>query len=167
MNLPKEPGRYRLTMALRNARGRPISPKNVPAFKPIIVSIAGPYRVGFDAPEAPGTGRSSGHVRRDEHRTSGVDRHDRSGRRRRWQRARISWPTGCSPIEAARRRVRSTSQLRPGASASVALPLTAMPTGATGLRLDLVGPDGRPISERGGRPTVVPILTTAAIQKPI
>src|SRR6185295_12669626 len=50
VNLPTEPGRYRLTMALRNARGRPISPKNVPAFKPMIVSIAGPYRVGFDAP---------------------------------------------------------------------------------------------------------------------
>jgi hypothetical protein len=41
-----------------------------------------------------------------------------------------------------------------------------MPAGATGLRLDLVGPDGRPIAERGGRATLIPIQTIGATQKP-
>ena len=164
VNLPTEPGRYRLTMALRNARGRPISPKNVPAFKPIIVSIAGPYRVGFDAPEALQLG--------DRAVTFGVTNTGRAG----WvvTTGRVGGPLATSPHLVADWMFpdRSTTpagtvfvELEPGASATIALPLTTMPAGATGLRLDLVGPDGRPIYERGGRPTLIPILTTGATQK--
>jgi hypothetical protein len=165
VNLPTEPGRYRLTMALRNARGRAISPKNVPAFKPIIVSIAGPYRVGFDAPKALELG--------DRAVTFGVTNTGRAA----WvvTTGRVGGPLATSPHLVADWVFPDRSstpagtvyvELDPGASATVALPLTAMPAGATGLRLDLVGPDGRPVSERGGRPTVVPILTTGATQKP-
>ncbi len=165
VNLPTEPGRYRLTMALRNARGRAISPKNVPAFKPMIVSIAGPYRVGFDAPEALELG--------DHAVTFGVTNTGRAA----WvlTAGRVGGPLATSPHLVADWTFpdRSTTpagtvfvELEPGASATVALPLSAMPVGATGLRLDLVGPDGRPISEHGGRPTVIPILTTGATQKP-
>jgi hypothetical protein len=164
LNLPTEPGRYRLALSLRDGRGRAVSPKNGP-FIPIIVSIAGPYRVGFDAPptlspddravafgvtntgRAPWvvmTGRVGGPLATSPHLVADWVFPDRS-----------STPAGTVYVE-----------LEPGASATIALPLKAMPAGATGLRLDLVGPDGRPISERGGRPTVIPILTTGATQKP-
>lgn len=165
VNLPTEPGRYRLTLALRNDRGKLFSPKNVPPFKPIIVSVAGPYRVGIDAPEALELG--------DRAVTFGVTNTGRAA----WvvTTGRVGGPLATSPHLVADWVFpdRSTTPagtvfvgLDPGASATIALPLTTMPAGATGLRLDLVGPDGRPISERGGRPTVVPILTTGATQKP-
>jgi hypothetical protein len=165
VNLPTEPGRYRLTLALRNARGRAISPKNVPAFKPIIVSIAGPYRVGFDTPATLSLG--------DRAVTFGVTNTGRAD----WAvtTGLAGRPLATSPHLVADWMFPDRSStpagtvyvdLEPGATATIALPLTAMPAGATGLRLDLMGPDGRPLAERGGRPAVIPILTTGATQKP-
>jgi hypothetical protein len=166
VNLPKEPGRYRLTLALRNGRGsRPISPKNVPAFKSIIVSVTGPYQVGFEAPaklsvddRAVTFGVTNAGTADWGGATGGVGGPSATGPHLMavWVFPdRSSTPAGTVYVD-----------LEPGASAMIVLPLTAMPAGATGLRLDLVGPDGRPIAERGGRATLIPIQTIGATQKP-
>lgn len=163
--VPTEPGRYRLTVTLRDGRGRAIGRKTALPFLSAIVSVAGPYRVSFDTPATlpmsdPGV-------------TFGVTNTGTAP----WLGTtnRIGGPLASSPHVVAdwlfldgttKSAGRVYLDLQPGASVTVALPLTNVPTGATALRLDVAGPTGSLISEQGGRPTLIPIPQPSPLQKP-
>jgi hypothetical protein len=163
--VPLVPGRYRLSVTLRNAAGKAILRRIVLPFTPTIVSVQGPYRVRFDAPATlaiadrsvsfgvTNTGTEQW-VLPSRPGTKGIGDAQGGG-----ERTIAEWlfadgrttPAGGSYLF-----------LAPGASATVALPLAQVPAGAIALRLDLVGPDGTRISDLGGRPTIIPLTPTAS-----
>ncbi len=167
--VPTEPGRYRLTLTLRDRSGKRIGPRTVAPFLPMIVSVQGPYRATFDAPDAiamadrvlslsvTNTGPAAWTAP-----TRAVTQRS-SGPLATMARVEADWlfadghasPAGGVSLD-----------LAPGVTAFVALPLLIAPPGATSLRLDLVGPDGRRASELGGRPTLIPLGPLGGNQDP-
>lgn len=163
--VPIVPGRYRLTVVLRDAAGKPILRRIVKPFTPTIVSVQGPYRVSFAAPATLGIA--------DRSVSFGV--------------ANIGTGTWAVPSGTSTTRIGDsaasapqviadwlfadgstmvaggvTLDLAPGGSVTVALPLGNVPTDAVALRLDLVGPDGTRVSELGGRATIIPLTPTTS-----
>lgn len=158
---PTAPGRYRLTLTLRDRTGKVIGPRTVRPFLPMIVSVGGPYQATFDASQS-------------------IDMGDRGVSFGVTNSGRAAWVAPADPGTTQRRGVPTGSaphvladwlfadghaepagdiylNLAPGVKATVALPLAAAPPGAVALRLDLIGPDGGRFSEQGGRATVIPV----------
>lgn len=163
--VPTEPGRYRLTVTLRDSRGRAIGHKTIQPFVSTVVSVSGPYRVSFNAPATlPIT---------DPAFTFGVTNVGTVP----WLATtdRIGGPLASSPHVVADwlfadGTTRSAGSvylgLQPGASATVALPLTTVPAGAMFVRLDLAVANGGLVSELGGRETLIPLTQPNPVQKP-
>ncbi|MEA2630174.1 MAG: hypothetical protein QOE66_393 [Chloroflexota bacterium] len=157
---PTAPGRYRLTLTLRDRSGRAIGPRLVKPFLPMIVSVGGPYQATFDGPQSlamgdrilafgvTNTGRAAWVA------SAGQVGTQRSGPAASAPHVIADWlfadghtdPAGGVDLD-----------LAPGVTATVALPLLVAPSGAIALRLDLIGPDGGRFSEQGGRATIIPL----------
>jgi hypothetical protein len=158
---PTAPGRYRLTLTLRDRTGKAIGPRAVPPFLPMVVSVGGPYQATFDAPTSIAMG--------DRVLSFGVTNSGRAA----WVAPVDSGTTQRSgiPVASAPHVIVDWVfpdghadpagdlhlELAPGLTATVALPLPIAPAGATALRLDLIGPDGGRFSEQGGRATLIPV----------
>ena len=157
---PTAPGRYRLTLTLRDRTGKAIGPRTVRPFLPMIVSVGGRYQATFDAPTSIAMG--------DRVLSFGVT-----------NTGRAPWVVPSDSSTTLRTGIPTTSaphifadwlfadghadpagdvylDLDPGVMATMALPLAAAPAGAA-LRLDLIGPDGGRFSEQGGRATLIPL----------
>jgi hypothetical protein len=168
--LPSAPGRYRLTLTLRDRSGKVIGPRTVRPFLPMIVSVGGPYQAAFDAP-------------------TNIAMADRGVSFGITNTGAAAWVASSGPGGTQRSGVPSASAphvvadwlfadghadpagavylaLDPGAIATVALPLSPAPDGAIALRLDLIGPDGGRFSEQGGRATLIPLGSTGTAQDP-
>ena len=172
VNVPTTPGRYRLTVTFHNAAGRAIGARSVRPFTPIIVSVGGPYRVHFAAPAAIPFGGAQ---------TVAIGLTNIGAAP--WVQTRLpaaARSAGATTLSGPRVVAEwvyadgsSTAagsfylELKPGASTIVNLPLSKVPSGATGLRLDLVDPSGARVSDEGGRSVTIPVTPTATpIQAP-
>lgn len=166
VNVPTAPGRYRLTVTFHNAAGRAIGARSVRPFTPLIVSVGGPYRVHFTTPAAIPFGSaqtvavgvanigSAPWVQTRAPaatRTSGVAVLTGPRMLAEWVYADGSTMAAGSLY----------LELKPGASTIVNLPLSKVPSGATGLRLDLVDPSGTRVSDEGGRAVTITVTPTA------
>ena len=168
--LPAAPGRYRLTVTLRDRSGKVIGPRSVRPFLPMIVSVGGPYQAAFDAPTS-------------------IAMADRGVSFGVTNTGAAAWLAPSDPGGTQRSGAPSASaphvvadwlfadghadpggavylELDRGAIATVALPLSPAPSGAIALRLDLIGPDGGRFSAQGGRATLIPLGATGAAQNP-
>ena len=157
---PTAPGRYRLTLTLRDRTGKAIGPRLVRPFLPMIVSVGGPYQATFDAPQRLGMGdRVLSFGVTNTGRAAWVAPADQGGTQRNGPAASAphviaDWlfadghtdPAGDVDLD-----------LAPGVTATMALPLSLAPPDAVALRLDLIGPDGGRFSEQGGRATLIPL----------
>jgi hypothetical protein len=167
---PTAPGRYRLTLTLRDRTGKAIGARAVRPFLPMIVSVGGPYQATFDAPRSIALGdRVMSFGVTNTGRAPWVAASDEGGTQRSGVLAASAthvvadWlfpdghadPAGDLSLD-----------LAPGVTATVALPLPLAPAGATALRLDLIGPDGGRLSEQGGRATLIPLGAAGTILSP-
>jgi hypothetical protein len=166
VTVPTIPGRYRLTVTFHTDAGKAIGSRSVRPFAPVIVSVGGPYRVRFATPASIPFGGAQTvpvgvanvgaapwilTVRPTVLRSSGVS--VLSGPRvlAEWVYADGSTTTAGNTY----------LDLKPGASTVVNLSLPKVPSGAIGIRLDLVDPNGGRVSDEGGRPATISVTPIA------